>query len=172
MSLMGGSAGAHGRAARPSEPLWTPLASCRGLTVPTSGTDHARVSHRQAVRHRDPGRLELGLHLRSLDLESLDRLLRLAPGWPSIEPFAVALVASLLFFGCILLHELAHSLVPGATTFASAASRCFSLAAYRTSSTSRPRRGRSSSSPSPGPSRAFSSEAPSSPSRVSPRPCR
>lgn len=32
-------------------------------------------------------------------------------GWPSIEPFVVALVASVLFFGCILLHELAHSLV-------------------------------------------------------------
>ena len=33
------------------------------------------------------------------------------PGWPSIEPFLIALVASVLFFGCILLHELAHSLV-------------------------------------------------------------
>ena len=33
------------------------------------------------------------------------------PDWPPSEPFAVALVASLLFFGCILLHELAHSLV-------------------------------------------------------------
>lgn len=33
------------------------------------------------------------------------------PDWPPVEPIAVALAASLLFFGCILLHELAHSLV-------------------------------------------------------------
>lgn len=33
------------------------------------------------------------------------------PDWPPSESFAVALSASLLFFGCILLHELAHSLV-------------------------------------------------------------
>jgi Zn-dependent protease/CBS domain-containing protein len=33
------------------------------------------------------------------------------PGWPLEESFAVALAASLLFFSCILLHELAHSLV-------------------------------------------------------------
>lgn len=31
--------------------------------------------------------------------------------WPLFEPVAIALVASLLFFGCILVHELAHSLV-------------------------------------------------------------
>jgi len=33
------------------------------------------------------------------------------PDWPPFEPMAIALVASVLFFGCILLHELAHSLV-------------------------------------------------------------
>ncbi len=33
------------------------------------------------------------------------------PSWPLFEAFVVALVASVLFFGCILLHELAHSLV-------------------------------------------------------------
>lgn len=33
------------------------------------------------------------------------------PDWPRAETFSVALVAALLFFGCILLHELAHSLV-------------------------------------------------------------
>jgi Zn-dependent protease len=33
------------------------------------------------------------------------------PDWSPAETFSVALVASLLFFGCILLHELAHSLV-------------------------------------------------------------
>jgi len=33
------------------------------------------------------------------------------PGWPALEPMALGLVASLLFFGCIVLHELAHSLV-------------------------------------------------------------
>jgi Zn-dependent protease/CBS domain-containing protein len=31
--------------------------------------------------------------------------------WPPFEPIAIAVVASLLFFGCILVHELAHSLV-------------------------------------------------------------
>jgi Zn-dependent protease len=31
--------------------------------------------------------------------------------WPPAEPIGVALVASLLFFGCILAHEFAHSLV-------------------------------------------------------------
>jgi Zn-dependent protease/CBS domain-containing protein len=31
--------------------------------------------------------------------------------WPPVESFAVALAASLVFFGCILFHELAHSLV-------------------------------------------------------------
>ena len=31
--------------------------------------------------------------------------------WPSTEAIGVALAASLLFFGCIVLHELAHSLV-------------------------------------------------------------
>jgi Zn-dependent protease/CBS domain-containing protein len=35
------------------------------------------------------------------------------PDWSPVEPIAVALVASLLFFGCILVHELAHSLVAG-----------------------------------------------------------
>lgn len=33
------------------------------------------------------------------------------PDWPPIEPFAVALVAAFLFFGCVLVHELAHSLI-------------------------------------------------------------
>src|SRR5258708_4098505 len=33
------------------------------------------------------------------------------PAWSAAEQIAVALVASLLFFGCVLLHELAHSLV-------------------------------------------------------------
>jgi Zn-dependent protease/predicted transcriptional regulator len=33
------------------------------------------------------------------------------PAWPSIEPLAVAIMASLLFFTCLLGHELAHSLV-------------------------------------------------------------
>lgn len=33
------------------------------------------------------------------------------PDWPPAECFGVAAVASVLFFGCILLHELAHSLV-------------------------------------------------------------
>ena len=33
------------------------------------------------------------------------------PDWPLFEAFSIALVSSLLFFGCILLHELAHSLV-------------------------------------------------------------
>lgn len=33
------------------------------------------------------------------------------PHWPPLESFAVALAASIVFFGCILLHELAHSLV-------------------------------------------------------------
>jgi Zn-dependent protease/predicted transcriptional regulator len=33
------------------------------------------------------------------------------PSWPLFEAFAVALVASLLFFGCVLLHEFAHSFV-------------------------------------------------------------
>jgi hypothetical protein len=33
------------------------------------------------------------------------------PDWPASESIGVALAASLLFFGCILLHELAHSLV-------------------------------------------------------------
>jgi Zn-dependent protease/CBS domain-containing protein len=33
------------------------------------------------------------------------------PDWPSFQAAGVALIASLLFFGCILLHELAHSLV-------------------------------------------------------------
>ncbi len=33
------------------------------------------------------------------------------PDWPSLEVFAVAATASLLFFGCVLLHELAHSIV-------------------------------------------------------------
>lgn len=33
------------------------------------------------------------------------------PDWPAYEFIAIALTASLLFFGCILLHELAHSLV-------------------------------------------------------------
>ena len=33
------------------------------------------------------------------------------PDWPLVESFAVALVSSLLFFGCILLHEIAHSLI-------------------------------------------------------------
>jgi Zn-dependent protease/predicted transcriptional regulator len=31
--------------------------------------------------------------------------------WPPVEQLGIALVASLLFFGCILAHELAHSLV-------------------------------------------------------------
>ncbi|HEY3820008.1 MAG TPA: site-2 protease family protein [Polyangiaceae bacterium] len=35
------------------------------------------------------------------------------PDWSSPERLAVALAASLIFFGCILLHELAHSLVAG-----------------------------------------------------------
>jgi len=35
------------------------------------------------------------------------------PDWPLFESLAIAVVASLLFFGCILLHELAHSLVAG-----------------------------------------------------------
>ncbi len=33
------------------------------------------------------------------------------PDWPPIEPVAVALVAAFLFFGCVLVHELAHSLM-------------------------------------------------------------
>jgi Zn-dependent protease/CBS domain-containing protein len=33
------------------------------------------------------------------------------PDWPPVEQLGIALVASLLFFGCILAHELAHSLV-------------------------------------------------------------
>jgi Zn-dependent protease/CBS domain-containing protein len=33
------------------------------------------------------------------------------PDWPQAEAIGVATVASLLFFGCILLHELAHSVV-------------------------------------------------------------
>ncbi len=33
------------------------------------------------------------------------------PGWPIYGSIGVALTASLLFFGCILLHELAHSAV-------------------------------------------------------------
>ena len=33
------------------------------------------------------------------------------PGWPIYEATGIALTASLLFFACILLHELAHSLV-------------------------------------------------------------
>jgi Zn-dependent protease/CBS domain-containing protein len=33
------------------------------------------------------------------------------PHWPQFEQLSVALVASLIFFGCILLHELAHSFV-------------------------------------------------------------
>ncbi len=33
------------------------------------------------------------------------------PSWSAAEQFAVAIVASLLFFGCILAHELAHSAV-------------------------------------------------------------
>jgi Zn-dependent protease/predicted transcriptional regulator len=33
------------------------------------------------------------------------------PDWPGLEPIALAGVASIAFFGCILLHELAHSLV-------------------------------------------------------------
>ncbi len=33
------------------------------------------------------------------------------PSWPAYESIGIALVASLLFFGCILLHELAHSAV-------------------------------------------------------------
>jgi len=33
------------------------------------------------------------------------------PGWPTYESTVVAFAASLLFFGCILLHELAHSVV-------------------------------------------------------------
>jgi Zn-dependent protease/CBS domain-containing protein len=35
----------------------------------------------------------------------------LHPDWPPVESIAVALAASLVFFGCILFHELAHSLV-------------------------------------------------------------
>ena len=37
----------------------------------------------------------------------------LHPDWPVVESIAVALLASLLFFGCIVAHELAHSLVAG-----------------------------------------------------------
>jgi Zn-dependent protease len=33
------------------------------------------------------------------------------PGWPPYESIGIALTASVLFFGCILLHELAHSVV-------------------------------------------------------------
>ena len=33
------------------------------------------------------------------------------PAWPILESTGIALTASLLFFGCILLHELAHSVV-------------------------------------------------------------
>ena len=33
------------------------------------------------------------------------------PDWPPVEQLGVALAASVLFFGCILAHELAHSLV-------------------------------------------------------------
>ncbi len=33
------------------------------------------------------------------------------PAWSSMETFAIAASASLVFFGCILLHELAHSVV-------------------------------------------------------------
>jgi len=67
--------------------------------------------NRKAPRSRNPGRLELGLHLRPFDLEPLEHLSGWHPDWPPAETFSVALVASLLFFGCILLHELAHSLV-------------------------------------------------------------
>ena len=35
------------------------------------------------------------------------------PDWPPVEATGIAVVASLLFFGCVLLHELAHSLVAG-----------------------------------------------------------
>jgi Zn-dependent protease/predicted transcriptional regulator len=35
------------------------------------------------------------------------------PDWSEVQRLAIALVASLVFFGCILLHELAHSLVAG-----------------------------------------------------------
>ena len=37
----------------------------------------------------------------------------LHPDWPMVESIGIALLASLLFFGCIVLHELAHSLVAG-----------------------------------------------------------
>ncbi len=33
------------------------------------------------------------------------------PDWRPMEPLAVAFIASLLFFGCVLIHEFAHSLV-------------------------------------------------------------
>ena len=35
------------------------------------------------------------------------------PDWPPLEQFSVAMAASLIFFACILGHELAHSLVAG-----------------------------------------------------------
>jgi len=35
----------------------------------------------------------------------------LHPDWPPVEAVAIALAASLVFFGCVLFHELAHSLV-------------------------------------------------------------
>jgi Zn-dependent protease/CBS domain-containing protein len=38
---------------------------------------------------------------------------RLHPDWPPVESFAMALVAPLLLFGCIFVHELAHSLAAG-----------------------------------------------------------
>ena len=33
------------------------------------------------------------------------------PAWPAFEQLAIAIVASVLFFGCIVTHELAHSVV-------------------------------------------------------------
>ena len=75
---------------------------------------HARPSTWQAVWYRDSDRRGAGsLSFILLTWNLANVFSGWHPGWPAFEQIAVALAASLLFFACILLHELAHSLVAG-----------------------------------------------------------
>src|SRR5207245_2341320 len=70
--------------------------------------------------------------------------------WTDAQHWAAGLITSLLFFGSVLFHELAHSVVACATASRWFRSRCLFSAVWRALDASPPAPNRSSISPSPG----------------------
>ena len=87
------------------------------------------------------------------------------PDWSSYEAIGVAVSAAILFFGCIVLHELAHALVAERYGLRVRNITLFLFGGVSNIEHERLRRARSSSRPSWAPSRASCSASGSSRSR-------